>query len=152
MKRFEFRLQPLLEYRQYLEKLAQQNTARAQMDVKKSRYRIAELEQIRDNSREKVENIVINGISASEFQQYQQYLAALDSGIMAEKSRKAQLSETLKKKLVELKQKSIDKKVMEFYKKRVKENYDHDMRITEQKEIDEIVSIKTARKRLNEEN
>lgn len=152
MKRFEFRLQPLLEYRQYLEKLAQQNTARAQMDVKKSQYRIAELEQTRDSSKEKVENIVFNGISASKFQQYQQYLTALDSGIMEEKSRKAQLSETLKKKMVELKQKSIDKKVMEFYKKRVKENYDHNMRITEQKEIDEIVSTKTARKRLNEEN
>ena len=34
MKKFKFRLEPLLNYRKYLERIAQQRTAKAQLDVK----------------------------------------------------------------------------------------------------------------------
>lgn len=150
MKRFAFKLQPLLNYREYLERLAKQNTAKAHMDVTHCTNRIAALKQTYDQNSQTVEDILAKGVNASEFRQYHQYLDAVESGIEDEKLRKIQLSKILMEKLLALKKKSIDKKAMEIYRERLMAEYTQKMIKIEQKELDEISSLKTARKSSNE--
>jgi flagellar FliJ protein len=150
MKRFEFKLQPLLNYREYLERIAQQNTARANMDVKACERQINRLKQTYDQKAEKLDDMVAKGVSASEFRQHHYYLDMVESRIKEETSRKIELDKCLQEKLLELKKKSVDKKVMELYRERLKNEYNQDVIKTEQKESDEISSIKTARALSNE--
>ncbi len=150
MKRFEFKLQPLLKYREYLERLAQQKTAKAHLDVKNCEEQIVHLRQNWDQNAETMDGIVGNGVSAVEFRRYHNYLESLENNIEDEKQRKIQLKDKLKKKLLELKKKSVDKKVMELYREKLRTEYNQELVKIEQKELDEISSLKTARKLSNE--
>jgi flagellar FliJ protein len=67
-----------------------------------------------------------------------------------EKFRKIKLSGILKEKLLILKKKTIDKKIMEIYRERLKIEYNQIILAADQKELDEISSLKTARKRSHE--
>ncbi len=147
MKRFEFKSQPLLNYRQYLERLAQQNTARAHMDVRLCEKQITDLKQAYVQNADKIETIVTKGIRASKFRQYHQYLDSVENSIEDEKSRKIDLKKNLQKKLLELRKKSVDKKAMELYREKLKADYTQEVIKNEQKELDEISSLKTARTR-----
>ncbi|MCD4722757.1 MAG: flagellar export protein FliJ [Desulfobacula sp.] len=150
MKRFEFKLQPLLSYRQYLERLAQQNTAKANMNVQNCEKQITYLKQTYDQNADTIENIVVKGVKASEFRRYHDYLDSVESRIEDEKLRKIDLKKVLKEKLLELKKKSVDKKAMEIYREKLKTEYTQEIIKIEQKELDEISSLKTARTLSNE--
>ncbi|CCK81739.1 flagellar export protein FliJ [Desulfobacula toluolica] len=150
MKRFEFKLQPLLNYRKYLEQVARQNTAKASMDVENCAKQIVYLKQTYDQKVEKIEDIVANGVNAFEFRLHNQYLNAVENSIEDEKSRKIELQKILQEKLLELKKRSVDKKAMELYREKLKHEYTQEVLTIEQKELDEISSIKTARKLSNE--
>jgi len=146
MKRFGFKLQPLLNYREYLERVAKQNTAKAQMDVALCEKQIKELKNTREQHLEKVQNELEQGISSLQFRQHRDYLDAVEIYMEQEKSRKIKLSRILKEKLLELKKKSVEKKAMEIYRERLKTEYTRNMLAAEQKVMDEISSLKTARK------
>ncbi len=150
MKRFEFKLQPLLTYREYLERLAQQKTAKAHLDVKNCEDLIAHLRQTWDKNSEKMDGIVGEGVNAAEFKRYYYYRESLENDIEDEKVKELQLRETLKKKLLELKKKSVEKKAMELYREKLKTEYNQEIIKVEQKELDEISSLKTARKSSDE--
>ncbi|NOX35002.1 MAG: hypothetical protein GXP56_14950 [Deltaproteobacteria bacterium] len=145
MKRFEFKLQPLLNYRQYLEQIARQNAAKAHMDVKNCEELILGLKRTCDQNADKMEDIVAEGVSAPEFRRYHSYLDAVKTSMKYEKSRKIELKKLLKEKLLELKKKSVDKKAMELYREKLKTAYTQEVIKIEQKELDEISSLKTAR-------
>nr|NJM03466.1 flagellar export protein FliJ [Desulfobacula sp.] len=142
MKRFAFKLQPLLNYRDYLERVAKQNTAKAQMDVALCEKQIMELKNTRDQHQEKVEIELEQGTTASRFRQCHDYLDAVEIFMEQEKARKIKLSGILKQKLLELKKKTVEKKAMEIYRERLKSEYTQNMLAAEQKEMDEISSLK----------
>lgn len=145
MKKFDFKLQPLLKYRQYLERIAQQNTASAHMDVKNSEKQIEELKKTYGHQTLEIQKAAASGISGRDFQQYHQYLDAVEHSIEEEGQRKQELIKILNKKLQELRKKSVDKKVMELYRDKLKHAYTQEMVKNEQKELDEITTLKTAR-------
>lgn len=146
MKKFDFKLQPLLKYRQYLERIARQKAAGAILDVKTCEQQIARLKQTHDQNTRTIEDRVVQGVTALEFRRFHEYLNAVETGMEDERSRKIRLKQILEKKLLELKKKSVDKKAMELYRERLKIQYTQDALKMEQKELDEISSIKTARK------
>ncbi len=150
MKKFDFRLQPLLKYRQYLERVAQQKTAKAHMDVKNCEKQISHFTKVYANSNDRIKEEVVKGISAVEFKRYHDYLDSVESTIKEEKLRKNDLKKVLAEKLVELKKKSVDKKAMELYREKLRTAYTQEMIKTEQKDLDEISSMKTARTLSNE--
>jgi flagellar FliJ protein len=150
MKKFNFKLEPLLNYRKYLERLAQQKTAKANMDVKMSEKQIYNLDRTKTRNAQNIENIVSKGVSSTIFRQYYQYHESVESSIKEEKLRKIELDKVLKKKLVVLKKKSVDKKAMELYREKLKDLYTQEMVKNEQKEQDEMSSLKTARTLSNE--
>ncbi len=150
MKRFQFKLEALLNYRKYLERLAQQDTAKAQMNVKTCEEKILQLKASFDQQSDQIEDILFKGMTASQFRLFHDYLDAVENQIEDENKRKAQLKEILKEKVEKLKKKSVDKKAMELYRDRQKTIYTQDVIKLEQKEIDEISSLKTARTASNE--
>ncbi|MBU1345121.1 MAG: flagellar export protein FliJ [Proteobacteria bacterium] len=145
MKRFEFKLQPLLNYRKYLERLAQQKTAKAHMDVTNCEKQIVQLKLSYEQIAQEIEDIMVNGVSASEFKRYHSFLDSVESTIDDETNKKIQLKKILNEKLLALKKKSIDKKAMELYREKLKIKYIQEGIKIDQKEQDEMSSLKTAR-------
>ena len=145
MKKFKFKLEPLFTYRKYQERVAQQKTAKAQLDVKNCEKEISRLEQTWDDQADAMDAAARDGIPASRFQQHYGYLTAVESGIAVEKMRRQELSRILNEKLLELKKKSVDKRAMEVYRDKMKTHYTREMIHEEQKELDEISTLKTAR-------
>ncbi len=145
MKKFEFKMQPFLKYREYLERLAQQKTAKAHMDVKNCEQNIEQLKRTWEQQADAIEQNVQKGISASQFQEYYHYLVTVETTIEEEKYRKIELNKILNEKLLELKKKSVDKRAMELYREKLFAQYTRKVIQSEQKELDEISTLKTAR-------
>ena len=146
MKKFQFKLAPLLNYRTYLERLAQQDTARAHMDVKGCESAIRQLKLNRVRQADEIEESLQKGLHSSQFKRYYEYMDALENQLVDEKKRKTQLKKVLEEKIQILKKKSVDKKAMELYRDRQHTRYQQELLKTEQKELDEISTLKTARK------
>ncbi len=145
MKRFSFRLSSLLDFREYLERLARKETADAYKNVKKSQRVIDQLKEKYIKTAVMLDKIVLKGIKAEELQLYNQYLDMMDNSIVEEKQRKIELKKELEKKIAELTKKSVDKKVIERLKEKKETEYMEEFRKFDQETIDEVVSIKKAR-------
>lgn len=146
MKRFQFKLSPLLSFRAYQERLAQQETAGAHKNVAQCRQMIQNLKQEHEQQSEQVHQILEKGTTAIRFLAYCQYLDSVENQIENEKSRKVQLKKILDEKITKLKKKSVEKKVMELYRDKLKDQYQKEFQKEQQKELDEISSLKQARK------
>jgi flagellar FliJ protein len=145
MKRFNFRLSSLLDFREYLERLARKETAMAYKDVKKSQKAIEELKERYIRTAEELDNKVFKGIKADQLQLYNKYLDMVDYSIVEEKQRRKEFKRKLDEKIAELTKKSVDKKVIERLKEKKEIEYMEEFRKFEQETIDEVVSIKKAR-------
>lgn len=145
MKRFDFKLEPLLGYRGYLEKRARQKTAEALRNVKASEEMIEQLKNRYSECRGDLEDVTSQGISAGKFRHYQNFLDSVESGIEEESIRKKDLDRVLGEEIAELKSKRIDKKVIEQLKERKVTEYMEELRKYEQDTLDEVVSLRKAR-------
>jgi flagellar FliJ protein len=145
MKRFEFKLQSLLTYRKHLERMAQHDMAKTLMEITNCEQQIGSLETTHGQSVLRLEKIVEKGLGAQEFKQHQAYLGAVGQMIAVEKKRKAQLGKILDKKRLVLQKRSIDKKAMERLREKQSKEYGRELLAAEQKELDEISSLKKAR-------
>ena len=150
MKRFEFKLQALLNFRKHLERMAQQDMAKTVMEVTDCEKQIGSLQITHGQSIQRVELLVEKGIGAREFKQHHAYLGAVTSMIAEEKQRKIQLEKVLEKKRLALKKRSVDKKAMERLRESQAKEYNHQLLVAEQKELDEISSLKKAREISND--
>ena len=145
MKRFNFRLSALLDFREYLERLARKETAMAYKDVRESQKAIDDLKERYIKTADDLDSIVFKGIKAEQLQIYNKYLDLVDYSIVEEKQRKIVFKKKLDKKIAELTKKSVDKKVIERLKEKKEMEYMEEFRKFEQETIDEVVSLKKAR-------
>ncbi|MCK5313073.1 MAG: flagellar export protein FliJ [Desulfobacteraceae bacterium] len=145
MKRFDFRLKSLLDFRKYIERLARKETAVAYKDVRDSQKAIEELKERHIKTAEVLDKIILRGIKASELQLYNGYLDMMDYNIVEEKQRKKGLNKILDEKILELTKKSVEKKVIERLKEKKMTEYLEEFRKFEQEIIDEVVFLKKAR-------
>jgi len=150
MKRFEFKLQSLLNFRKHLERVAQQDMARTVMDIVNCEKQIDSLQNTHGQSALRLEQIVEKGVGAEEFKQHQVYLGEVLRMVAQEKQHRIQLTRILEKKRFALKKRSIDKKAMERLRERQAKEYNQELLMAEQKELDEISSLKKAREISNE--
>jgi len=150
MKRFEFKLQALLNFRKHLERIAQQDLAKTVMAVTDCENQISSLQTTHGQSARRLESIVEKGVTAQEFKQHHTYMGAVTQMIAGEKQRKIQLEKVLIKKRIELKKRSIDKKAMERLREKQAKEYNQELLTAEQKELDEISSLKKAREISND--
>jgi flagellar FliJ protein len=150
MKKFQFRLQSLLRYKRHLEQVAKQEMARAVADVLACEQRITQLQNQKISVTDQLDTLVEQGMGAGQFNRYRQFITAVDQMTILEHNKKTELEKILDKKRDILKQKTIDKKSLERLREKQEREYTHEMLREEQKGLDEIASLKTAREVNNE--
>ena len=99
MKRFSFKLEPLLNYRRYLERLAQQETAKAHMDVKACESLIKRLETELKHQSDQMDSNLETGMTSSEFRRFHDYFQGTGMVINDEQKRRQMLKNRLDKKI-----------------------------------------------------
>lgn len=150
MKRFQFKLQSLLNYKKHLEEMARQEMARAVADVNACQEQIQSLGQTRKDAGKRLERLVEKGIGAAEFKLHNGFLSIVDQMIIEERQRKVRLEKVLDEKRSMLTKRTIDKKAMERLWERRAQEYTQEMLREEQKALDEVAALKTVRERADE--
>ncbi len=145
MKKFNFKLQPVLKYREHLENIAKQEYVQSYMDVTACEEQIKQMEQQYQIMANSVEQETRKGISAQLFRQYNDYLEALENDIELKRKEHEQLKKVLAVKQQTLTKKSVEKKVIERLKQKKREEYIEEFMAEEQKRADDMTSLKTAR-------
>lgn len=144
MKKFEFRLEALLRYREHREHEMLQALASAQSDVRECEERIAERLETLALKIEELDRLAASGIDVENYRIYMDYLAGMEAEIEAEKRRLTQLQDIVAERQKELTRRSIQKKMMENLKIRKKEQYFEEMLQLQQKETDDMVLLRKA--------
>ena len=145
MKRFQFRLEPLLSYREHLLGQAQQEVARIRADVLACDERIALLEKDSDVTNQELDKEVSAGIDVKRYRHYTKYLEGIESSLGAENISRKQMVKLFEEKQKHLHQRSIDKKVLENLKNRRRDDYYKDLIQRLHKETDDTVIVRQAR-------
>lgn len=145
MKKFIFKLQALLKYRQYLEHLARQETAKAYQDVVECKKLIENLKDLYSKKADELDIEASRGISAAYFRHCQDYLDSVEIDIKNQMVNLIQFKKILADMQKKLIVKSVDKKVIERLNQKKANEYMDEFRKDEQKSSDEISSLKKAR-------
>jgi len=145
MKRFEFKLQSLLNYKKHLEQMARQEMAKAVADVNACETQILKLHETKKNAAQRLEQLVEKGVGSGEFKLHNGFLTILGQMIIEENRRKQQLEKILDEKRSMLTKRTIDKKAMERLREKRAQEYTREMLSEEQKALDEVASLKTVR-------
>ena len=149
MKRFEFKLEALLNYKRHLEQIARREMAVVAEHVNRTEAEIQALRQDRHTAIDTLGDLVEKGVDAAEFKRHHDFIATVEQMIVIEKRNKAELEKRLNEKRAVLKQRTIDKKAIERLKEKQAEAYLREMLREEQKGLDEMSSIKTAREAMD---
>ena len=107
-KKFEFKLQSLLNFRRHKELIAQQEVSQAVMDLLNCQEQIKSLEEQRAGAEVVLEERVKEGVSATVFNQYSDYITGLGYSIQRERQQEVHYETVLTEKRKILKQRSID--------------------------------------------
>ncbi len=145
MKRFQFRLQALLNYKKHLEEMARQEMAKAVARVNICEERIQALVKERRDAADSLEKRVEKGMESGEFKRYHGFIAAMDQMLVAQKKTKQRLEKELSEKRSMLAKRTIDKRAMERLREKRAEEYTKEMLQEEQKALDEVASLKRVR-------
>ncbi|MEA2060960.1 MAG: flagellar export protein FliJ [Thermodesulfobacteriota bacterium] len=150
MKKFIFRLESLLIYRNHLEYIARQEMAEAYRQVKALEESIFRLKEEFSAAAQQLDTASARGITARMFKEYTDYLNAVERDIAAETDRKKTLEKALWKSQDRLREKSVDRKAIERLKEKQKKQYVDEFLKVEQKSLDEVMALKKAREINNE--
>lgn len=147
MKKFQFRLEPLRRYREFLERQKQLEVAKARSDVLSCEESIQKTRAAFSETAGSLETDLEKGMTAAQFLQVRNYLSGLETFEASEKKRRMNLLKVLTRQQEELARKSIDKKAIERLKTRQKEEYYTAILKEEQKTMDDTVILRQARSR-----
>lgn len=145
MKKFQFRLEPLRRYREFLERQKQLEVAKARSDVLSCEENIEKTRAAFSETVNSLEADLGKGMPAAQFLQVRNYLSGLESLEASEEKRRLGLVKVLTRRQAELARKSIEKKAIEKLRDRQKEEYYTAMLKEEQKTLDDTVILRQAR-------
>lgn len=145
MKKFKFRLEPLMRYREFLERQKQLEVAKARSDVLSCEQSIERTRIAFSETVNLLEDDLGKGMDAVRFLRVKNYLSGLESFENTEKERRSKLIGILTQRQKELEKKSIEKKAIEKLKLKQKEEYYTVMNKEEQKSLDDIIILRQAR-------
>ena len=145
MKRFVFRLEPVLNYKIHQERMAQLEVAKARTALQACEAKIMALMKDANETARDLEDRIHEGISMDQYRFYTNYLSSMDRLIENEKERQSLLVKQLADKQNQLRQKTIDKKTLEILKEKQRETYYQDANVFFQKEADDMVTIRQKR-------
>jgi len=142
MKKFQFRLESLLKYREYLEHKKKLEVASAVSRVNTCENVITGLKENLKHAVKRLSFLAETGISGRDLMRYTEYMSTLDIEIDIRYTELKMLTDKLAERKKELQKKSIDKRVIENLKDLKKDEYTHEVNLMIQKESDDMVSIR----------
>ncbi|MCB9493877.1 MAG: flagellar export protein FliJ [Desulfobacteraceae bacterium] len=150
MKKFKFSLESVLKYRIFLEKEARQALMSINLDINECEENIESLKYKRILLYNELESETDKGITIEYFNMYQNYISSVDQRLENEKSQLIKLLREKDLRTLKLIEARKQKEALEKLKTRKKNQYIEEMLYEEQKELDEISSVKKAREICNE--
>jgi flagellar FliJ protein len=146
MKKFKFKLEPLLRYRSFQEHQKKLAVASARHDVVACEAAIEKMALLSRTTAESLDAAMANGLDTMRFEWFNHYLSGLASLRVSQETRRFELMRTLIQRQQELTEKSVARKVVENLKGRKKEEYYRETFKAEQKTLDDMVILRSARK------
>jgi flagellar FliJ protein len=141
MKRFKFRLDPVIRYREYLERIAQIELARETQALIETKNRISEIEQTRLYAASELDGEQTEGIEVDRYRVFTAYLRGLRHEIESESERLIEIGKRIRKKQEAVKAETIKKKTLEWLKETEYSKYLEWVNRAEQKAADELVGL-----------
>jgi flagellar protein FliJ len=145
MKKFKFKLDPLLRYRSFQEHQKKLAVAAARYEVMACEAAIDNMVLLARTTAETLDSAMANGMDATRFDWFKHYLEGLSSSRRSAEAQRIELMKTLTLRQRELTEKSVARKVVENLKSRKKEDYYREALKTEQKVLDDMVILRSAR-------
>lgn len=142
MKKFHFRLDPVIRYRKYLEQTAQLQLALAEQAVISCRREIKYLMAFRDSFSKELEDEEKKGIEVHIYQMYKLYIEKIDRDIVSEQQHLRELLIKRERKREDLNAASIKKKSLECLKDMRYLRYKEECNLLEQKTLDELMVLR----------
>jgi flagellar protein FliJ len=146
MKKFKFKLDPLLRYRSFQEHQKKLAVAAARYEVMACEADIENMALLARTTAETLDSVMANGMDAMRFEWFKHYLEGLSSSRVSAEARRSELMQALTRRQRELTEKSVARKVVENLKARKREDYYREALKTEQKTLDDMVILRSARK------
>lgn len=150
MKKFKFKLESVLKYKDFLEKEAKQALMTINMDIRECEANIEEIRVKRARLVNEVEKETEKGIAIELFQMFQNYIGAIENNLENERNRLKLLFDEKDLRTLKLIDAKKEKEAIAKLKSNKKKKFMEEMIYEEQKELDEISSIKKAREICNE--
>ena len=142
MRPFSFRLDSILNYRNYLEKRAQRDLFNAKNEYIGSKEALRKLEDKRMETARRCSDEGFRGIDVAFYQMYRSFLKKLDYDIEGAHISIEEGKEKVKVQEAVLRKESIKKKTLETLKDLQLKKYSERLEREEQKIVDELVIIK----------
>jgi len=142
MKPFSFRLDSILNYRNYLEKKARRNLANAINEYIGWEKEIDRLSKKRIEIARKCSDEGFRGMDVPKYHLYRSFLQKVNDDLGRANMSLEKTEEKIKKKKAVLKGESIKKKTLETLKDLQLKKYMHRLETEEQKTIDELVIMR----------
>lgn len=146
MKKFKFRLDPLLRYRSFQEHQKKLAVAAARYEVMACEAAIDEMVLSAQTAAETLDSAIAEGIDARRLEWFNHYLEGLSSSRASAEARRIELKKTLTSRQQELTEKTVARKVVDNLKSRKREDYYREALKAEQMALDERVILRNARK------
>jgi flagellar FliJ protein len=142
MKRFKFRLDPVIRYREYRERIAKIGLARETQAFIESKNRISEMEQTRQCTASELDSEQKQGIAVDRHRVFTAYLQGLRDEIESETERLVEIGKRITEKREAVKAETIKKKTLEWIKQTKYSKYLEWINRAEQKAADELIGLK----------
>jgi len=142
MKRFKFRLDPVIRYREYRERIAQIGLARETQALVESKNRISEIEQARRYTVSELDSEQKQGIEVDRHLIFTAYLQGLRDEIESERERLVEIDKRIREKQEAAKVETMKKKTLEWIKQIQYSKHLKWINRAEQKAADELIGLK----------
>ncbi len=142
MKRFKFRLDPVIRYREYRERIAQIGLARETQALVESKNRISEIEQARRCTVSELDGEQKQGIEVDRHLIFTAYLQGLHDEIESERERLVEIDKRIREKQEAAKVETMKKKTLEWIKQTQYSKHLKWINRAEQKAADELIGLK----------
>lgn len=152
MAKFKFRLQNYLNIKEKLEDQKRNEYGQAVSVLDRENQKKSAIQQEKADNIEEFRSRVGSKIDPVSFQGYNLYIGVLERKETEQKKIVLEAEREVEKKRLELVEKMRDRKTIETLKEKDYENYINEEKLAEQKQVDEIVSYKFGKERLEHKN
>ena len=142
MPRFQFRLQQYLGVKEQIEEQKELEYGRALQQLEEEKQTLQEMHDQRNEAITAMRKALARSISPIEIRRYNNTIERLKHYIMVQEERVRAAEVFVETKRQELVQAMKDRKALEVVRDNAREEFNLEMNLAEQKEVDELVSFK----------